>query len=56
MWGKKEKIYQHFNIFNYTYLPKTDICLFFSSSFFYEPFPYALFIYADVKELTKKSG
>merc|ERR1712173_180636 len=26
--GKKEKKYQHFNIFDYTYLPKTDICLF----------------------------
>ena len=29
MLGKKEKKYQHFNIFDYTYLPKTDICLFF---------------------------
>ena len=28
MLGKKEKKYQHFNIFDYTYLPKTDICLF----------------------------
>ena len=27
MLGKKEKKYQHFNIFDYTYLPKTDICL-----------------------------
>ena len=39
MLGKKEKKYQHFNIFDYTYLPKTDICLFFFF-FFYEPFPY----------------
>jgi len=38
MLGKKEKKYQHFNIFDYTYLPKTDICLFFFF-FFYEPFP-----------------
>ena len=29
MLGKKENKYQHFNIFDYTYLPKTDICLFF---------------------------
>ena len=28
-WEKKKKKYQHFNIFDYTYLPKTDICLFF---------------------------
>ena len=27
MLGKKEKKYQNFNIFDYTYLPKTDICL-----------------------------
>ena len=38
MLGKKEKKYQHFNIFDYTYLPKTDICLFFFL-FFYEPYP-----------------
>ena len=33
MLGKKEKKYQRFNIFDYTYLPKTDICLFFFSFF-----------------------
>ena len=40
MLGKKEKKYQHFNIFDYTYLPKTDICLFFFL-FFLWTFPYA---------------
>ena len=38
-WEKKRKKNWHFNIFGYTYLPKTDICQFFSFFFFYEAFP-----------------
>ena len=54
---KKEKKYQHFNIFDYTYLPKTDTCLFFFLFFFYEPFPKVLLLFrTQVRGVTGAFG
>ena len=55
MLGKKEKKYQHFNIFDYTYLPKTDICLvffrFFSMNLSLSSPPRQFVIYHGFKNL-----